>query len=923
MSSANNPSGGLSFNHPATGNQSTNPPLQPTPAVPSSTGPPQSILSSHHPNQPGPAQSSNAPSSSTPSSGLLRSQMMDSSFPSFYMNHRDSLSNSLPAATPSDSANRPRGDSIFLPPPINMTTKFGSSDYDPTAAAAANASSAANAATAYNPGATASSAYNPASNYLSGSGSGASRSNSIFSSLIQLPGSNGNSISGPSSSAGAKLPAPSASQPAANTPNSAGGIAKSRQFSIFPNSSAAGDYQLTTQDLENYFGKESLGNLLNWNSQRQQSVPPHQMQQQLQQLQQQQLQQQLQQQQQHQHQQQVQPQQFSISGLGGSIGKKGSRGSMDLSGNSFWEGLNNGLSGSLAGLPITNDGLNGILAGLSNGSIDFSGMSNEQRRDSILKIINDQQLFQQQRTPSNSSSSNTKTTLREDIFDKSKSSNPNGKQTSKTNAAGSKLGPTAKDSSANLAVPSNDKNSASHHLSPTSSMSSKSSHKYDEPQSPKTSPTMFNSRVQASSSRQAPQKSNQAQSQPVVYPNYSYQYPNYLNQQPASHSNYPPQYVQPQYQYQTQLNQYPQQVPQYLKSNQSSTSSPSSSYAYQSNQQRQPQYVPPAATNSSPSVKRARTNKGNAILSPNSKKDLVPAQQFVKSEDGRPLLGATKIDQLMLVIQARDKGNTSQIHRSADGSILGQPDNKNSVLPPPVNLVGGVDKPEKITNPEDAPDDGKKGSKRKAKNQQCPYCLKYFNQSTHLEVHVRSHIGHKPFECSYCHKRFTQGGNLRTHLRLHTGEKPFTCDICKRSFSRKGNLAAHQLTHNNLKPFECKLDDCDKSFTQLGNLKSHQNRFHLPTLNKLTHKLAELTDSSIESLPEDEKYLLTYFKELYKNSNKGIRGRGKRTVNDDRPSDESVSPTLVGGLNQSPNMNNMSRINQQPMGFPNPPNSSY
>ncbi|ODV79407.1 uncharacterized protein CANTADRAFT_38717, partial [Suhomyces tanzawaensis NRRL Y-17324] len=277
---------------------------------------------------------------------------------------------------------------------------------------------------------------------------------------------------------------------------------------------------------------------------------------------------------------------------------------------------------------------------------------------------------------------------------------------------------------------------------------------------------------------------------------------------------------------------------------------------------------------------------------PAKDKNLVPAQLYVKSEDGRPLLGATKIDQLMLVIQARDKGITNPIRQAADGSILASPDfsisrdkdDMNSgVLPAPVSLVGGVDKPTKVKpqlspGGEDGDDDSEESSskRKKQKNQQCPYCFKYFTQSTHLEVHIRSHIGYKPFECNYCHKKFTQGGNLRTHLRLHTGEKPFTCDVCNRSFSRKGNLAAHKLTHDNLKPYECRLDGCDKSFTQLGNLKSHQNRFHLNTLNELTHKLAELSGSSLTALPKEERDLLMYFKDLYKNSNKGIRGRGKQ-----------------------------------------------
>ncbi|AET40178.1 Azf1p Ecym_5424 [Eremothecium cymbalariae DBVPG len=224
-------------------------------------------------------------------------------------------------------------------------------------------------------------------------------------------------------------------------------------------------------------------------------------------------------------------------------------------------------------------------------------------------------------------------------------------------------------------------------------------------------------------------------------------------------------------------------------------------------------------------------------------------------EEARPLLGATKVDQLMLVIQARKKGVTEKVPRNADGSLMLE--DAPSIIPPPSQLVGGVEKPKS----------------RGVKQHECPYCHKCFTQSTHLEVHVRSHIGYKPFQCEYCGKRFTQGGNLRTHVRLHTGERPYECDKCGKRFSRKGNLAAHMLTHENHKPFQCKLDDCNKSFTQLGNMKAHQNRFHLQTLNRLTQKLAEMNPS--EDMPSKERELLEYFASLYKNSNRGIKGRGK------------------------------------------------
>ncbi|QLQ79678.1 hypothetical protein HG537_0C03260 [Torulaspora globosa] len=225
-------------------------------------------------------------------------------------------------------------------------------------------------------------------------------------------------------------------------------------------------------------------------------------------------------------------------------------------------------------------------------------------------------------------------------------------------------------------------------------------------------------------------------------------------------------------------------------------------------------------------------------------------------EDSKPLLGVTKVDQLMLMIQARKKGVTEKVPTTADGRLL--IDENSSILPPSNQLVGGVEKP--------------KGS-HGVKQHECPYCHRFFTQSTHLEVHVRSHIGYKPFQCEYCGKRFTQGGNLRTHQRLHTGEKPYECELCGKRFSRKGNLAAHIVTHQKLKPFICKLDGCNKTFTQLGNMKAHQNRFHLNTLNELTQKLAEMDPN--ENMAPKERELLDYFASLYKNSNKGIKGRGK------------------------------------------------
>lgn len=817
-------------------------------------------------------------------------------------------SQTLQSIPPQQFGPRSRGDSIFLPPPIS------SSQIRPTSEQSYETTSG-----------------NPRLNQSTGNPLG-SRSNSIFSSLINLPGSNGNSISeqsGPptqqlhqaSTSAGGSKTAGATGNQAPNLPPTS----RSRQMSLIPNQ------EFTVEDLENLFGnnRESMANLFAW---------------------------------------QQGDLKFSLSGAPG--GPAGSTSSVTATGAGAGAGAvapNNissakGKGGSLdlsAWIDNTNqpgsigfsNSITEIIQNMiSNGSIDFTNMNDQQRRDSILKILNNQSTLRNPRgSISSANSSNTNTTLRQDIFEKGKDSS------SKQNTDVAKRG---KDRKARRQSSKGEKE-----VSPTSSVSSKASKPNDEPQSPKTSPNMYNRSIMdpsaypTSSYNQRPSMNSQGQrvfqtnANPLSPPNqYQYSsYPNFSNQlsflailpggnnrqssfmggYQYSLSNQPQQaqgqipplqmfaqpgrqqmqsYQQPYLQQgippPQQQQQQQQQQPQYYVPQQQQFQQPPQ-YAqpqqqgqqllqrHQKQQQQQQQVEGSRSTKKKkqPS-KRSRKSKEIAesvnpqAVSPTNP-NLIPAQQIARSEDGRPLLGATKIDQLMLVIQARDKGVTQAIDQGPDGSILavregyglgGQP-LQSEVVPRPVSLVGGIEKPHKSKSHSSSHLDGEDvhdSKRQKVRIQQCPYCLKYFTQSTHLEVHIRSHIGYKPYECTYCHKKFTQGGNLRTHLRLHTGEKPFTCDVCNRSFSRKGNLEAHKLTHENVKPFECKLDNCDKSFTQLGNLKSHQNRFHSQTLNTLTHKLAELSGPALERLPPDEKELLMYFKSLYKNSNKGIRGRGRQ-----------------------------------------------
>ncbi|OCT72982.1 zinc finger protein 574 [Xenopus laevis] len=103
----------------------------------------------------------------------------------------------------------------------------------------------------------------------------------------------------------------------------------------------------------------------------------------------------------------------------------------------------------------------------------------------------------------------------------------------------------------------------------------------------------------------------------------------------------------------------------------------------------------------------------------------------------------------------------------------------------------------------------------------CPVCSKEF--STRLRMVRHKHVVHAvelKHKCTVCRKHFKQKFHLQNHMLTHTGERPFHCTDCGKDYRSISSLRCHQLTHNGTKPYRC--DFCGKGFTQMSNLKQHR-----------------------------------------------------------------------------------------------------
>lgn len=101
---------------------------------------------------------------------------------------------------------------------------------------------------------------------------------------------------------------------------------------------------------------------------------------------------------------------------------------------------------------------------------------------------------------------------------------------------------------------------------------------------------------------------------------------------------------------------------------------------------------------------------------------------------------------------------------------------------------------------------------------------------------------------------------------------------------------------------------------------SHQNKFHGDTLEALIKKFATVTPSQVS---DQDRELWEYFANLYKNSNKGIKGRGKhhRVKRLTPTSSTPASPSAAPFYSSQPQGNLSQILHHAPSQatFPHPP----
>nr|XP_015215738.1 PREDICTED: transcription factor E4F1 isoform X2 [Lepisosteus oculatus] len=119
---------------------------------------------------------------------------------------------------------------------------------------------------------------------------------------------------------------------------------------------------------------------------------------------------------------------------------------------------------------------------------------------------------------------------------------------------------------------------------------------------------------------------------------------------------------------------------------------------------------------------------------------------------------------------------------------------------------------------EDASEPSEKESEEKG--HKCPHCKRVFKAPNYLRIHVKGHLGCKPFKCVECPKEFLTGYLLKKHMEAHLSERRFKCGECGKLYKTIGHVREHMRAHSDERPYRC--NKCDKGYKTKNALQVHQ-----------------------------------------------------------------------------------------------------